>query len=159
MFTASRSPPTELSMIIRETGLNQAILTGDPGVHPKRVAEVKAWIQKEGIGKVDVVLPSQSKVAAGDKQKRQLQEEKLHEIAARQKDDQLRVYLKDHTRIYVNGKSVSPRELEILSRDLGLSKATVTSEPRVSRRRVKEVRTMILTGKVKEVKRKRSTNL
>lgn len=66
-------------------------------------------------------------------------EAKLREIIARQKGDQLKVYLKGSRSIYLNGKSVSIGDLATVFRETGLNKVALTAHQSVHPTRIAEI--------------------
>ena len=62
------------------------------------------------------------------------------------------MYLRDAKRVYVNGKQISLNMLATVVRQSRTKRATVTSEPEVTRERVNEVKALIQKSGLKDVK-------
>lgn len=155
MFINGKSISTGiLSTVIKESGLEQAVITTSPDVHPDRVAEIEKLIQKDGIENVkapepktlqQVVAESRAKVARD-------REATLREVLSRQKGDQLKVYL--NTRgAYVNGRAVSSSLLSEIVSASGLEDAVLTAEGTLTEEKVAAVQKVLETAGIKNVKR------
>ena len=78
-------------------------------------------------------------------------DDKRREILSRQKSDAIKVYLKDSSGVYVNGKSVSAKELAAIVRKSELKQAVITGSIGVSEKRYEEVRKWIQQAGIKRV--------
>jgi biopolymer transport protein ExbD len=90
MFMNGKSISTEiLSTVIKESGIEQAVITTSPDVHPDRVAEIEKLIQKNGIDNVTTPAPKTlHKLVAESRAKAARDRGRtLREILSRQKGD------------------------------------------------------------------------
>lgn len=143
----------QLKAIIDQAGLKHAIITADLGVHPNRVTEVKEFLTKAGVEKVESKVPvlTLSEVAKASREQATLEREaKLREVLSRQKGDQLKVYMNSRG-TYVNGKSVSGDELKEIIRASELEQAVLTAEPDVVRERVVGVEELIRSSGIDDI--------
>lgn len=144
----------ELRTIVRESGLRAAIVTGAPGVHPSRVAEVEALIQENGIGKTELNtsdnLTLREIATASRERAARHREGKLREVLARQKSNRLKVYMNSRG-TYINGKQISADELQTIVRESGLDQARITAESYVNNDRITKVKAAIREAGVEDV--------
>lgn len=125
---------SDLSTLIRATGLKKAAITAALNVHPDRFTEVEQWLRKDGIENVQLAeLPATLSDLAALSRKRaeRHQESSLREILARQQGDQLEVYLNSRS-AYINGRSISGDLLVKIVAESGLKKAIITSDRSVT---------------------------
>ncbi len=143
----------DLVTIVRESGLDQAVVTAHPEVLPARITEVKELIQKNGLDDVEAAAPlTLSEIAAASREKAARSREKnLRQVLARQKGDQLNVYLKGALGIYVNGTSVSPGDLKTIVRESGLDHVVITAALEVLPDRVTQVEEFLEKNGVENV--------
>jgi biopolymer transport protein ExbD len=78
----------------------------------------------------------------------------VSEVLARQKKigDELNVYLKNATGIYVNGKQISLKTLATVVRKSRTKRAVISAERDVPRERVNQVKEVIQKGGLKDIK-------
>lgn len=153
MFVNGRSISTGiLSTVIRESGLEQATITADPGVHPARVTEVAELIRKQGVKNVDVPTPLTLRELAAATRERvaKNREAKLREILSRQKDDHVKIYLNSRG-AYVNGKSISASDLQTIVTESGLKQAIITAEASLARDTVASWEALIRKAGIEEL--------
>ena len=154
IFVNGKSISTsQLSTLIAEMGLDQAVITNAAGIVPARVAEIKAFIESEGIGEVKIGTPqlTLAELAEATLEAAALKREaNLREIIGRQKDDHLRVYVNGRS-MYVNGKTVSRVALATIIQEIVFERATITNAAEVHPDRVAEVKAMIEKEGVEQV--------
>lgn len=155
MFIKGKSISTGiLSTVIKESGLEQAVITTSPDVQPDRVAEIEKLIQKDGIDNVKAPEPKTlQEVAAESRAKAARDRDRtLREVLSRQKGDQLKVYL--NTRgAYVNGRSISSSLLSEIVSASGLEEAVLTAEATLTDEKVAAVQKVLETAGIKNVTR------
>ena len=125
----------QVTKIASETGLSEAIITTEHNVVSRRVDQVEALLKDSGIKKVSINVhpkPAQDASTA-----------KLKEIITRQKGNQLKVYLKNATRIYVNGKSVTLKELTKIITETGLNDVSISADAIVTAKRITEIKDFV----------------
>ena len=144
---------SELATIIRESGLNQAIVTAELEVLPARVTELEQLIKKHGVENVESRAPlTLREVATASREgAARHREANLRQILARQKGDQLNVHLKGSLGIYVNGTSISSSDLLTIIRQSRLDQAIITADLEVLPARVTEVAERIQKSGVENV--------
>lgn len=109
-----------LKSIIRESGLDEVIISAAPYVSDKKVAGWEEIVREAGVKDIKRAAPRQPDGA----------DETLRLILHRQKSDELKVYLNSRG-AYINGKSISARSLPAIIRESGLDKAVISAEPYV----------------------------
>lgn len=134
----------QLATIVKESGLDQAVLTAESYLPQEKVAGWTEALRKAGIKNTKLVTRKQAAAPTGDA--------KVREILARQKGNELKVYLKDAKGLYVNGKSVSLKELTAIATALKSSQATISAEPVVSAGRVQEITALLQKSGVEQIK-------
>jgi len=137
---------SELATIIRESGLNQAIVTAELEVLPARVTELEQLIKKHGVENVESRAPlTLREVATASREgaARHREEATLREILAHQSGDVLRVYLRNGIAMFVNSRQISAKTLATVVRESGLEKAVISAEQRVPQERLKQVREVL----------------
>lgn len=135
----------ELIKVIKRTNARILPISADPSVKFGEIRNFVKVAHENGIMNVEIVArkPRLKEVAQENREKAaEKSEAKLREILARQKGDDLKVYLKG-SRIYVNGKSVTPDELSTLVRESGLKQSKVTAGEGVTPKRVREIESFI----------------
>ena len=145
--------PAELATLVRQSGLEKAVITAELEVVPARIDEVKQLIQKSGIAKVEAPQPlALGEIAAASRQRAaQARQQKLRKVLARQKGDQLGIHLRESLGISVNGTSVSLSELLTIIGESGLDNAVITADLEVLPERVAEVEELIKENGVENV--------
>lgn len=134
---------SDLSKIIRESGLDQVVISAERYVPRKKVAYVEELIREAGVKEVKRTEPLRFE---------QTQNEKILEILSRQKGEQLKVYLNSRA-TYVNGKTVSASDLTKIVSESGLDQVVVSAEKYVSRKKVAYIEELIRKAGAKDVKR------
>lgn len=144
---------SELATIVSEAGLDQAVVSAAPEVLPARVTEIKELIQKNGLDDVEARAPlTLAEIAAASREKAtRTREAKLRQVLARQKGDQLGVYLKGTLGMYVNGTSVSSSELATIIKESKLNDAVITASLEVLPARVDHVQEFLEKNGVESV--------
>ena len=129
-----------LAKIIAESRLKQAILTAEPYLDHEKVDAWEALIRKSGVKQITLAEP---KPAASN-------DEKLRIILARQKGDQLKVYLNSRG-AYINGKSITRDDLAKLAAEAKFKQAILTAEPYLDREKVDAWEALIRKAGVKQI--------
>lgn len=155
MFINGKSISTGiLSTVIQESGLDEAVITTSPDVHPDRVATIEKLIQKNGIENVKAPAPKTLKelVAESRAKAARDRDRTLREVLSRQKGDPLKVYLNSRG-AYVNGRSISSSLLSKIVSASGLEEAVITAESTLTEEKVAAVQKVLETAGIKNVTR------
>ena len=164
--------PKSLSKVARKVKAEAATITTGPDATRENVEKVKAALQKAGIQKVRVTAyrpPQKKKPAKGKKadkanDKRGKDKEKkggakcvVTEVLERQKEkgDELGVYLRDASRVYVSGKQLSLESLVKVASRSKTGQAAISAEKAVPRERLDEISQLLKKAGIQSIRRAR----
>ena len=129
-------------MVIRNS---KAVLTGILSLALAVSAVVPGAVSAEEPTLKELATASREKAAKG-------REATIRLILARQKGDQLKVYLRGSRSLFINGKSISTGILSTVIKESGLKQAVITTSPDVHPDRVAEIEKLIQKDGIDNVK-------
>lgn len=158
--------PEALAKVARRVKAQQATVTTGPEATREDVEKVKAALQQAGVRKVRVTAyrppekPAKEKAPRKEKGKAKPtagSEDVVSEVLARQKEkgDVLGVYLRDGSRLYVNGKQLSLENLAKVASRSKAKEAALSAEKDVPRERLEEIKRLLQKAGIQSIRRTR----
>ena len=142
-----------LAKLVPIMGLDEAVVTNALEVRPARVDGVVELLRKAGVKKIAATSPKLTLSELGEANRQHSArhlEERLRKILARQKGDQLQVYV-DSRGTYINGTSLKAGDLPMIVRESGLDHAVITPAADVTAERLAKTEASLKDAGVKQV--------